>query len=440
MSAAQAVQAVRSKLGVVRSDPVLANSALIFATTLMMAGGGAVFWVIAARLQSPENVGLAGSLVSAADALALFAQLGLNITLMRTMPISSRKAADVATASVLVFTAGAVFALIYCLLLPLTSPRLADVLGSPWAIGLYCLLVAATALNVLTDSIFLSINRVMSYLRTNGILLNVGKLALPFALVGAGALGLYGAVGGATLICAAASVVIIFRHVPGRRSLRPSPELVGSGRFAGAGYLSYVLHVIPQMVLPLLVINALGAAGGAVFFISFQIVTLQNAIMLAVANSTYAEAERAREGRHAVVRKGAVTMLVCSVIGIAVMYVMAPLFLQIFGDQYANEGTATLRILSFSTLATGLNYWGALRLRMARHLTSMILVQLLSTVVMLALAVVAAPHGTVWVAAAWGVGHLVGGLVGYLASITIARFGDTAPEVEQTIEPAEEPR
>jgi O-antigen/teichoic acid export membrane protein len=433
-----AVQAVRTKLGAVRSDPVLVNSALIFATTLMMAGGGAVFWVIAARLQSTENVGLAGSMVAAADALALFAQLGLNITLMRTMPISQRKAADVTTATLVVFTAGAVFALAYCLLLPLTSPRLADVLSSPWTIGLYCVLVAGTALNVLTDSIFLSINRVWSYLKLNGILLVVGKLALPFAFVGAGALGLYGAAGGATLVCAAASVLVIFRYVPGPRSLRPSRELVESGRFAGAGYLTYVLHVIPQMVLPLLVINALGATGGAVFFISFQIVTLQNAIIVAVANSTYAEAERARQGRHAVVRKGAVTMVVCSVIGIATMWMLAPLFLQVFGSHYAEEGTTTLRILSLSTLATAFNYWGALRLRMARHLTSMIVVQLISTVVMLGLAAAGAPHGTMWVAAAWGVGHLVGGLLGYVVSITIARFSDTAPEAperaEETVE------
>ena len=40
----------------------------------------------------------------------------------------------------------------------------------------------------------------------------------------------------------------------------------------------------------------------------------------------------------------------------------------------------------------------------------MIGVQLLSTAVMLVLAVLLAPHGTVWVGAAWGIGHLVGGV------------------------------
>ena len=57
-----------------------------------MAGGGAVFWVIAARLATPEDVGLAGSLVAAADSLALFAQLGLNIALLRPCrPATARR-------------------------------------------------------------------------------------------------------------------------------------------------------------------------------------------------------------------------------------------------------------------------------------------------------------------------------------------------------------
>ena len=103
-----------------------------------MAGGGALFWVIAARLATPEEVGLAGPLVAAADSLALFAQLGLNIALLKTMPTSTHKAADVATASLIVLTAGVVFALVYSLLLPLTSPKLTAVLGSPLTIGIFC--------------------------------------------------------------------------------------------------------------------------------------------------------------------------------------------------------------------------------------------------------------------------------------------------------------
>jgi O-antigen/teichoic acid export membrane protein len=425
------------KLRSARSDTLVVNSALIFMTTVLMAGGGAVFWVIAARLASPADVGLAGSLVAAADSLALFAQLGLNIAILKTMPTSDRKAADVTTAALVVGLAGAGFALVYCLLLPVTSPRLTSVLGSPIAIATYCLLVAGTAVNVLSDSVFLAINRVRDYLHLNGFLLGLTKCVLPFALAGAGALGLYGSVGGAIAVCAAASLWAIYRHVPGRRSLSPSRALLDARRFAGAGYATYVLTVLPLLVFPLLVINALGSAHGASYFISFQIVTLLHAVILAVANAGYAEAERAATGRHKLVRKSGMTLLVCSVAGAVVMYPLAPYFLQIFGDHYVTEGTWTLRILSFATVGAAFNYWGAIRLRLASHLPAMISVQVLSTAVMLGLAVVLAPHGTVWVAAAWGIGHFVGGVAGYVASVTIARFPDSAPASEELPAPVE---
>jgi O-antigen/teichoic acid export membrane protein len=423
MSGPQSV--LREKLRAASSDPVLVNSMLIFATSLMMAGGGAVFWVVAARLQSPDNVGLASSLVAAADSIALLAQLGLNITLMRTMPTSDRRAADVATAATVVVSAAAVFALIYALLLPLTSPRLTAVLHSPLTVAVFCVLVAGVALNVLTDSIFLSIDRVWSYLHLNGLMLGASKLALPFLLAGAGAFGLYGSFGAATMLCGVASILVIFRHVPGRRSLRPSRELLDSRRFAGTTYLTHVLNiVIPQLVLPLLIINEVGPALGAVFFISIQIVTLQNAIVFAVGNSMYAEAERSPHQRLALVRRGGKTMAVFSLAGIALMLLAAPYLLQVFGDHYAEEGTATLRVLSMGTLALAFNYWSAMRLRLSSHLRAMILVQLLSTTLILGLAAIASTWGVIWIAVGWGVGQLVGGIVGYVVSVTVAPLRD----------------
>lgn len=430
--------AVLARLRAARTDPLLANSALVFATTVLMAAGGALFWVIAARLGTPHDVGLAGSLVAAADSLALFAQLGLNIALLKTMPTSTHKAADVTTAALVVLTAGMGFALVYCVLLPLTSPRLTEVLGSPGAIAVFCVLVGATAVNVLTDSVFLSIDKVRDYLRLNGILLGVAKCVLPFLLVGAGALGLYGSVGGAAALCALASLWVIFRHLPGRRTLAPSRELRDARRFAGAGYVTYVLTVLPLLVFPLMVINALGSEAGAAYFISFQIVTLLNAVVLAVANATYAESERAASGRRNVVRKGGLTLMACSSVGAMVMCLLAPYFLLIFGEHYVTEGTWTLRVMAVATVGAAFNYWGAIRLRLSGHLRAMIGVQVLATAVMLVLAGSLASHGTVWVAAAWGLGHLVGGAGGLVATLTVARFSDAAPAAqEQQPAPAE---
>jgi len=121
------------------------------------------------------------------------------------------------------------------------------------------------------------------------------------------------------------------------------------------------------------------------------------------------------------------TLLVLSVAGALAMFVLAPYFLMIFGEHYVTEGTWTLRVLAFATVGAAFNYWGAIRLRLSANLSAMIGVQLLSTIVMLVLAYLLASHGTVWVAAAWGIGHVVGGVAGYLATVTFARFADDAP-------------
>jgi O-antigen/teichoic acid export membrane protein len=392
-----------------------------------MSGAGALFWVIAARLASPHDVGLAGSLVVAGDSLALFAQLGLNIALLRILPISSSKAADVVTAATLVVGAGMTFALVYALLLPVTSPPLAEVVHSPWVVALFCVLVGATALNVLTDNVFLGINRVRDYLRLNGVLLGLTKCTLPFLLAGAGAFGLYGSVAGAILCCALASLWVIFRRLPGPRRFRPSPELLATRGFAAAGYATYVLAVLPLLVFPLIVINELGAAAGGTYFISFQVAGLLHAVVLAVAGAAYAESERAAHRRHAVARKGGLTIIALATAGCLAMLVLAPYFLHIFGTHYVETGTTTLRVLAIAVVAAALNYAGAIRLRLASNLAAMILVQLASTTVMVVLALALAHRGTVWVAAAWGIGHAVGAFLGFLVTATVARFDDDAP-------------
>ncbi|WP_435747061.1 lipopolysaccharide biosynthesis protein [Nocardioides sp. SYSU DS0663] len=429
-------QRVRGLLAGARADRMLTNSAMLLATSALMAGFGALFWVLAARLYPAETVGVAGAIVAASDTLALFAQLGLNIAMVHTMPRSRHQAADVATAMLVVGSAAAVFALGYVLLLPLTSPRVHEVLGGPWGWALFVGLVAATAVNMLTDNVFLAIDRVRSYLWLNGLLLGTTKCLLPSLLAGAGALGLYGSAGGAALLCAVASVVVIFRRLPRRTRWRPSQELRGARGFAGAGYVTVVLALTPQLVLPLLVVNELGSAATAYFFVSLQVVALQNAVVVAVGNAMYAESERHPHRRTGIVRRGGVTMAVVCVLSAGAVWLVAPLLLHVFGPEYAAEGTSTLRVLSLSVVGLGLSYWAAMRLRLAHRPGAMVAAQVVGTTVVLVLSVSAVPHGTTWVAGALGVGYLAGGLVGLLVSRFVAPLHD-APRAVGEPDPVE---
>ena len=434
---------ITARFRAAQQDPLIRNSMLMLATTLIMAAVGSIFWVLAARLAPRSDVGLASSLVATTEALAIFAQLGLNVSLLRTMPRSSRPASDVVVACGIVGLAGGVLALAYGSLLPHLAPDLAHVIRWPLLVPVFAVLVAGTAVNQLTDGIFLSINRVVSNLIVNGVLLSVVRLAAPFVLVGAGvfgSFGVFGAVGGSAVIAALLSLWAILRHLPDRPTLRPSPQFSASGRFAGAGYLSNVLYITPQLVFPVLIINAQGPAASAVFFISFQVVTLLNHVVYTVSASMYAEVSRDPQRADAIVRKAGRTIAALAGLGIVVLVAAAPLLLAVFGSGYSSQGTAVLRVLALGTVGVAFNYWSSIRLRIAHHLRAMIGVQLVTTILMVGLAVLAAPHGVEAVAGAWGVGQFVGGVLGYLVSRTIAPMSQGIPALLLEVGGPDEPQ
>src|SRR6266550_426274 len=67
-------------------DPLYRNSYLLMANTLVITGSGFVFWLIAARLAAPDQVGLATSVVSAMLLVSLLARLGFDVALLRQLP------------------------------------------------------------------------------------------------------------------------------------------------------------------------------------------------------------------------------------------------------------------------------------------------------------------------------------------------------------------
>ncbi len=253
--------ALIAKLRAARSDQLLANSALIFLTTVLMAGGGALFWVIAARLATPEDVGLAGSLVAAADSLALFAQLGLNIAILRTMPTSGRKARRRAhrlrrgarrrhrvRTRLLPAAAGHLAEADHRARLAVGRSRSTACWSAPprsTCSPTACSWPSTGSRTTCASTGSCSASRSAGCRSCSPAPVRWGSTARSV---------------GRSRCCAVASLWVIFRHVPGRRSLSPSRELLDARRFAGAGYVTYVLTVLPLLVFPILVINALGSA------------------------------------------------------------------------------------------------------------------------------------------------------------------------------------
>lgn len=407
--------------GIVTSlrQPLVLDAGMQFATIVMQAVAVAGFWVVAARLQSATEVGVAGSLVAAVVALSYYAQLGLNTSLLRVLPTSSRPRDDVAVAMASVGAVGFVLGLGYVAVVPSLASSLGFLHDSPWYAVAFAVLSSVTAVNLLTDSIFLSLRAVPVNMLINGVTMSVARVGLPFVLAGQGAFGLFAAMGLASALGATLSVLGVLRRVPrdpGPR--RPSRELRASLRLTAASYLTSGIDQLPILLLPLVILHAAGPSPYGVYFVCLQVATLMYAALYSIGNSMFAEVSRQPERMSSTSRRSALLMAATVVAGAVVVLPGAPLLLSVFGPHYADNGSQVLQVFALGAAGVAVNYWAMMRMRLWSRLRAMILSQVVCSGVTVSLAMLTVQHGIAWVAASFGLGALAGGIAGLLGSRT----------------------
>lgn len=265
--------------------------------------------------------------------------------------------------------------------------------------------------------------------------MGAARLVLPFALVGFGAFGLFLAMGLSTLLGAALSVAVIAGRLPRRAGwLRPSRQLVETRRLAGASYLTSVIDEVPILVLPLVILHALGASSYGVYFVCLQIGMLMYSAVYVIGNTMFAEVSRHPHRMRSTSRRAALIMAVTTCAALVVTLPWSTLLLSLFGPDYADQGEHVLQVFTLGVAGVAFNYWSLMRLRLFGHLLRMVLVQLASTAVIVALAVLAVGQGVEWVAAAYGIGCAVGGALGWLC--TRDSSIDTPPDPATALAPS----
>ena len=116
-----------------RQNHLVSNSVYLMLNSGLQAAAGFVFWIISARLFSVTDVGLATSLFSVLGVTSFAALLGLNSTVVRYLPQSSKPNVLMTASMVIVAGFGALLTLGYLAILPVVSPKLTFVVHDrPW--------------------------------------------------------------------------------------------------------------------------------------------------------------------------------------------------------------------------------------------------------------------------------------------------------------------
>lgn len=416
-------QPLWSPLRGLRGDPLVRNSFFLMATSALGAAAGFAFWMIVARLYPTAQVGQASSLLSSVALLSYFSLFGFSNALIRFLPTSADRARDAGTAISVVLLGGVVVSTCFAGVAPWFVPDLDFVRSTGARLVIFVGLATGAAVNLLTDSIFVAARATRSNLLINGILMSVAKVGLSVSVVAYGAFGIFAASGIASTLAATVSVIVIRRQlaIP-VRALISWTSLRSMLNYSLGSYLSGTLNLLPQIALPIIVLHRLGPVLAATYFVAFQIANLISTASYAIGEALFAEGSHEGGELRRLAFRSAGMMLAATATAVAVVAAFATPILRLFGADYARDGTSTLILFAFSSLAVALNTWTGFLLKVQRRLRLLVVSNVVFVIAIFAVALGKLHDGLIWAPIAWGLGNLLAGAVAAAGSfLRIAR-------------------
>lgn len=396
-------------------QPLFSNAGYLLGVNLVGGVTGVVFWGMAARLYESADIGIASAMLSAITLLAGLAGLGISTGLVRFLPGARHPGRLLNSAFTLNVTIALIVACGFLAGLEFWSPSLVFLQRDVFLAAGFVAYAVATTLSATLQMVFVAHRRAM-YTFVLTLIVNGGRLPLVAALAGLDAVGLVGAVGLATVLAVALSLTVFMQKV--RPAYQPRPaliwrELVPLIPYSAGNYVAVLLIQSTQSILPLMILEVLGAQYSGYAYVAWMLGTLLTSPGTALAGSAFAESSYAPERLSAVLRKAAVLGLGITVPAALAFGVIAPWLLILFGSDYAQEALGLLRWLAAAAPAVVLSSLYLTWLKVRKQVGTLIVV---SGVVALTTLGVARALMPAYGIAASGMGWLIGnGLVAVLA-------------------------
>ena len=324
------------------------NAVSLMTATVATNAFGLVFWVLAARLKPPGQVGRAAATVAALTLLATIAQLNLTNVFIRLLPTAGRLGKQLVSRGYLAVVAfAAAIGIVY-----VVSGLSASVVSADWGTrALFVVAVPLLAIFALQDSVLTAL-RLAPWVPVENVSFAVSKLALLPVLVlllGAGGIVL------SWVLPAAVAVIVVhqllFRRVlpalDGIDGTLPSRRRLLS--FVAGEYVGSICATATIQLMPLLIIWRLGPAAAAYFTLPWLMSMGISFLMWNVSSSLVVEIAGSHARHDELIRRSLLLWAAIVLGALLVCVIGAHPLLELAGAGYAAHGTTLLRLVGLST-------------------------------------------------------------------------------------------
>lgn len=337
---------IKNILNDIRKNPLYKSSFFLTSSRFLNAGIGFIFWIVAAKLYSIEDVGIATNLISSLGIIMSFSKFGFDFSLIRYIDI--RDKTKVFNTSLCITTiASFIIGIIYLIGINYSSDL--NIVENKYIL-IFLVFVVMESIVAIVGVALTAIRKADYYFIQNFLLAVRVPLLIPLAFLGS--FGIFGSVGLAFILAGLMSLLYINKTI--RVDFNVDKKFVKeSFIFSSGNYLSNVFFSVPVLILPILVLNLLGEAEAAKYYIAFAIGNLVLIIPTALSTSLYVEGSHGEDMRKNVYRT-ILTIYSILIPGIIFIYYYGGHFLGLIGKEYV-ESIELLRILAVSSLLVAIN-------------------------------------------------------------------------------------
>ena len=325
------------------------NGYALIASSLITSALGMLFWTVATRSFTQEQVGIGAALIAAMAPLAHAAQFNFKNVLYRYAGSPGTQSRQLTRGIYLVSaTAAVALGSGFALLVPWIDPDLADVFHSGWvAVGFVLALMIWTVYG-LQEALLVAL-RLSTLMPAKSLIYSVAKLAALAAIgaLAASGLSILAAWVVPALVIGLATSAMLAHYGSSVETTAETPkytrrEFVG---FIGWDYVGSLAGSLSYGMAPMLVISAAGTVAGAHFYLAFSIAYVLYLVGSQMGAAMMAE-HSGRRSRPGVLYADAMvqTLLPVSAAALAA-FVFAPQIMQIFGAEFVDPGSTVLRLL-----------------------------------------------------------------------------------------------
>jgi O-antigen/teichoic acid export membrane protein len=407
-------------------DSLLRNSVYLMLTTGAMAVFGFFFWLICARLFSPDEIGVATSLISAMTLIADISILGFDSTFVRLLPSAKNKNELINTGFAVAAITATTLSVGYIVALPYLTPLLDIVRRNFFYAAGFAAITVITAANALAGNVFIAFRNAKYNFINDGCVNGTVKVCLPFFVAGMGAYGIFAASGIAAFSAMAAGFAFLAVKFGYKPQLRIDTAVWRNVfRYSFSNYIANIFIIAPALVMPLIVISQLGASAAGYYYMSFMIANLLYAVSHSVSQSLFAEGSHDGSSLKKLLARAALIVGAITIPAGAAMAIAGPLILQFFGKSYGIAGASIIALLALAAPAIGAAYLGITALRIMKKTKMLVAASFVYFLAVSGSGIIFAGRGLAWVAASWIAGGLLSSLVS-LSSIIFDRYRGAA--------------